>query len=122
MYSVIPPSEKLSLVTAVQVHTVLETHYINNSIIAFLLQSAGSTKEEKDKGKKGKKGKGKEEPVKKPASQKPHNVETAAKKPEQMGGGEDTQERGEEGGAAEQEEKVHDTLERSTIFAMYVYS
>lgn len=46
-------------------------------------------------------------------------METAAKKPEQMGGGEDTQERGEEGGAAEQEEKVHDTLERSTIFAMY---
>uniref|UniRef100_A0A8C4GK25 Ribosome quality control complex subunit NEMF n=1 Tax=Dicentrarchus labrax TaxID=13489 RepID=A0A8C4GK25_DICLA len=45
-------------------------------------QSAGSTKEEKDKGKKGKKGKGKDEPIRKPASQKPpqkpRNVETEA--------------------------------------------
>lgn len=53
--------------------------------------------------------------MRKPASQKPpqkpRNVETAAKKPEQTGGGgEDTEERqlGEEGGPAEQEEKVLD--------------
>lgn len=78
-----------------------------------LLGSAGSTKEEKDKGKKGKKGKGKEDPVRKPASQKPpqkpRNVETA-KKPEQAGGGEDAEGRqpGEEGGPAEQEEKEDD--------------
>ncbi|XP_073339133.1 ribosome quality control complex subunit NEMF [Pagrus major] len=76
-----------------------------------LLGSAGTTKEEKDKGKKGKKGKGKDEPVRKPAPQKPpqkpRNVETAAKKPEQIGGAEDTEERppGEEGAPAEQEEK-----------------
>nr|XP_046267885.1 nuclear export mediator factor NEMF-like [Scatophagus argus] len=77
-----------------------------------LLGSAGSAKDEKDKGKKGKKGKGKEEPVRKPASQKPpqkpRNVETAASKPEQTAGGEDTEERGEEGGTAEPEEKEDD--------------
>lgn len=100
-----------------KVYTVLETDTINNSITRLsLLQSAGTTKEEKDKGKKGKKGKGKDEPVRKPAPQKPpqkpRNVEAAAKKTEQTGGGEDGGERqpGEEGGPAEQEEKVQDTL------------
>ncbi|KAM8736163.1 ribosome quality control complex subunit NEMF [Acanthopagrus schlegelii] len=76
-----------------------------------LLGSAGTTKEDKDKGKKGKKGKGKDEPVRKPAPQKPpqkpRNVETAAKKPEQTEGAEDTEERapGEEAAPADQEEK-----------------
>uniref|UniRef100_A0A671V689 Ribosome quality control complex subunit NEMF n=1 Tax=Sparus aurata TaxID=8175 RepID=A0A671V689_SPAAU len=64
---------------------------------AKLSVSAGTTKEEKDKGKKGKKGKGKDEPARKPAPQKPpqkpRKVETAAKKPEQTGGAEDTEER-----------------------------
>ncbi|KAM7376005.1 hypothetical protein PAMP_005758 [Pampus punctatissimus] len=72
-----------------------------------LLGSAGSNKEEKDKGKKGKKGKGKEEHIRKPVSQKPppkpRNVETAAKKPEQMGGGEV-----EEEAPAEQDDKEDD--------------
>lgn len=78
----------------------------------FLLQSAGPTKEEKDKGKKGKKGKGKDEPVRKPPlqkqPQKPRNMETAAKKPERTGGeeGEEQRQPGEEGGAAEPEDKV----------------
>lgn len=54
-------------------------------------------------------------PSQKP-SQKPRNVENAAKKPEQTGGGEDNEERqpGEEGGPAEQEDKVHDTCQRSS--------
>lgn len=86
----------------------------DRELMMQLLGSAGSAKDEKDKGKKGKKGKGKDEPVRKAASQKPtqkpRNVETAAKKPEQSGGGEDPEERqpGEEGGAAEQEEKEDD--------------
>lgn len=78
----------------------------------FFLQSAGPTKEEKEKGKKGKKGKGKEEPTRKPSSvkpaPKPRQLEAATKNPEEKGGeGETEQKRGgEEGGAAEQEEKV----------------
>ncbi|XP_035529200.1 nuclear export mediator factor Nemf-like [Morone saxatilis] len=91
----------------------------DRELMMQLLGSAGSTKEEKDKGKKGKKGKGKDEPIRKPVSQKPpqkpRNVETAAKKPEQTEGGggggrEDTEERqpGEEGGPAEPEEKEDD--------------
>ncbi|XP_010745067.3 ribosome quality control complex subunit NEMF [Larimichthys crocea] len=86
----------------------------DRELMMQLLGSAGSAKEEKDKGKKGKKGKGKEEPFRKPASQKPSQkpryVETAAKKPEQTEGGEDTEEKqpGEEGGPAEQEEKEDD--------------
>ncbi|XP_044022519.1 nuclear export mediator factor NEMF-like isoform X2 [Siniperca chuatsi] len=86
----------------------------DRELMMQLLGSAGSTKEEKDKGKKGKKGKGKDESVRKPASQKPpqkpRNVATAAKKPEQTGGGEDNEERqpGEEGGPAEQEDKEDD--------------
>ncbi|XP_070776068.1 ribosome quality control complex subunit NEMF [Enoplosus armatus] len=86
----------------------------DRELMMQLLGSAGSTKEEKDKGKKGKKGKGKDEPVRKPAPQKPpqkpRNVESAAKKPEQTGGGEDNEERqpGEEGGPAEQEDKEDD--------------
>ncbi|XP_023283292.1 nuclear export mediator factor Nemf-like [Seriola lalandi dorsalis] len=79
-----------------------------------LLGSAGHTKDEKDKGKKGKKGKGKDEPVRKPPSQKPpqkpRNMEIAAKKPERTGGeeGEEDRQPGEEGGAAEPEEKEDD--------------
>lgn len=86
-----------------------------------LLQSAGSAKDEKDKGKKGKKGKGKDEPVKRPASQKPapkqRTVEAAVKKPEQPAGGEDAEERGEEAAAAEQEEKVHITS-KDTLYLL----
>lgn len=97
----------------VQVHTVPDTDSVNNNMALPLLQSAGSAKDEKDKGKKGKKGKGKDEPVKRHASQKPaqkqRTVEAAAKKPEHPAGGEVAEERGEEGGAAEQEEKVHVT-------------
>ncbi|KAL3968799.1 myocardial zonula adherens protein [Sarotherodon galilaeus] len=84
----------------------------DRELMMQLLGSAGSTKEEKDKGKKGKKGKGKEEPVRKPATQKQHqrarNVDTAGKKAEQGGGEEEEEEKrqpGEEGGAAEQEDK-----------------
>ncbi|XP_023133201.1 ribosome quality control complex subunit NEMF [Amphiprion ocellaris] len=84
----------------------------DRELMMQLLGSAGSTKEEKDKGKKGKKGKGKEEPIRKPASQKqqqkPRNVETAVKKPEQTGGEEEERQPGEEGGPAEQEEKEDD--------------
>ncbi|KAG8013295.1 Nuclear export mediator factor Nemf [Nibea albiflora] len=86
----------------------------DRELMMQLLGSAGSAKDEKDKGKKGKKGKGKEEPIRKPASQKPpqkpRNVETAAKKLEQTEGGEDAEEKqpGEEGGPAEQEEKEDD--------------
>lgn len=97
----------------VQVHTVPDTDSVNNNMTLPLLQSAGSAKDEKDKGKKGKKGKGKDEPVRRPACQKPgqkqRTVEAAAKKPEQPAGGEAAEERVEEGGAAEQEEKVHVT-------------
>uniref|UniRef100_A0A8C3ASN8 Ribosome quality control complex subunit NEMF n=1 Tax=Cyclopterus lumpus TaxID=8103 RepID=A0A8C3ASN8_CYCLU len=83
-----------------------------------LLGSAGSAKEEKDKGKKGKKGKGKgkDEAAKKPAPQKPppkpRIEEIAAKKPEQAVAVEGDEERppGEEGGPAEQEDKVRDTM------------
>lgn len=78
------------------------------------LQSAGAAKEEKDKGKKGKKGKGKDEPVKRPPPQKPPQkqrpAEAAAMRPEQASGGRDGEERAEEGGAAEQEEKVRRTF------------
>ncbi|XP_070697951.1 ribosome quality control complex subunit NEMF [Pempheris klunzingeri] len=83
----------------------------DRELMMQLLGSAGSAKEDKDKGKKGKKGKGKDEPIRKPPPQKPpqkpRNVETAAKKTEQTGGGEDGGERqpGEEEGPAEQEEK-----------------
>lgn len=79
----------------------------DRELMMQLLGSAGSTKEEKDKGKKGKKGKGKEEPVRKPAAQKQHektrNVETAVKKAEEVEG--EKRQPGEEGGAAEQEDK-----------------
>ncbi|KAI3367622.1 hypothetical protein L3Q82_026464, partial [Scortum barcoo] len=84
----------------------------DRELMMQLLGSAGSAKEEK--GKKGKKGKGKDEPVRKPASQKPpqkpRNIEAAAKKPEQTGEGEDAEERqpGEEGGPAEQDDKEDD--------------
>ncbi|KAF7656630.1 hypothetical protein LDENG_00038720 [Lucifuga dentata] len=83
----------------------------DRELMMKLLGSAGPNKDEKDKGKKGKKGKGKDEPVRKPASQKPpqkpRGVETAAKKPEQTARGGEDEERqpGEEGGPAEQEEK-----------------
>lgn len=76
----------------------------DRELMMQLLGSAGSTKEEKDKGKKGK---GKEEPVRKPAAQKQHektrNVETAVKKAEEVEG--EKRQPGEEGGAAEQEDK-----------------
>lgn len=84
----------------------------DRELMMQLLGSAGSTKEEK--GKKGKKGKGKDEPVRKPASQKPpqkpRHVEAVAKKPEQTAEGEDAEERppGEEGGSAEQDDKEDD--------------
>lgn len=80
----------------------------------FLLQSARA-KEEKDKGKKGKKGKGKQEPVKKPPTQKqpqkPHNTENLTKKPAQTGGekGEEEKPIREEGGPAE-EDKVEENM------------
>uniref|UniRef100_UPI0037E6FC22 ribosome quality control complex subunit NEMF n=1 Tax=Semicossyphus pulcher TaxID=241346 RepID=UPI0037E6FC22 len=83
----------------------------DRELMMQLLGSAGSTKEEKDKGKKGKKGKGKDEPFRKPAPQKqpqkPRNVETAVKKAEQTGGGEENEEKqpAEGGEPAEQEEK-----------------
>ncbi|XP_070834821.1 ribosome quality control complex subunit NEMF [Chaetodon trifascialis] len=82
----------------------------DRELMMQLLGSAGSAKDDKDKGKKGKKGKGKDEPVRKPAAQKPpqkpRQAETAAK----TGGGDDPEERqpGEEGGPAEQEEKEDD--------------
>ncbi|XP_029937910.1 ribosome quality control complex subunit NEMF [Myripristis murdjan] len=84
----------------------------DRELMMKLLGSAGS-KEEKDKGKKGKKGKGKDEPVKKAPQrppQKPRSAETAAKKPERTGDGEDKEEEqpGVEGGAAEQEDKEDD--------------
>ncbi|XP_028994369.1 ribosome quality control complex subunit NEMF-like [Betta splendens] len=75
----------------------------DRELMMQLLGSAGPAKEEKDKGKKGKKGKGKDEPVRKPHSQKPP-PKPAARKPEQTAGG---QEEG-EGGAAEQEDKEDD--------------
>lgn len=99
-------------VVAVWQDTIFEIRATDKIMTVFPLQSAGHTKEEKEKGKKGKKGKGKDEPVRKPPPQKqpqkPRNVETAAKKPERMGGEEGEEERqpGEEGGAAELEEKV----------------
>uniref|UniRef100_A0A1A7WC97 Ribosome quality control complex subunit NEMF n=1 Tax=Iconisemion striatum TaxID=60296 RepID=A0A1A7WC97_9TELE len=75
----------------------------DRELMMQLLGSAGSTKEEKDKGKKGKKGKGKEEPVRKPASQKqqqkPRIVAESTK------GEEEEKQHGEEGGATEQEDK-----------------
>ncbi|XP_056248763.1 ribosome quality control complex subunit NEMF-like [Seriola aureovittata] len=86
----------------------------DRELMMQLLGSAGHTKDEKDKGKKGKKGKGKDEPVRKPPSQKPpqkpRNMEIAAKKPERTGGeeGEEDRQPGEEGGAAEPEEKEDD--------------
>ncbi|XP_068194100.1 ribosome quality control complex subunit NEMF [Antennarius striatus] len=84
----------------------------DRELMMQLLGSAGSAKEEKEKGKKGKKGKGKDEPVRKPGFQKPpqksHPVETAAKKPEGTVGERNTEERGEEGGTGEQEEKEDD--------------
>ncbi|XP_039993054.1 nuclear export mediator factor Nemf-like [Xiphias gladius] len=82
----------------------------DRELMMQLLGSAGPTKDEKDKGKKGKKGKGKDEPVRKPPSQKPRVTETAAKKPEQAGGreGEEDRQPGEEGGPAEQEDKEED--------------
>ncbi|XP_017271414.1 nuclear export mediator factor NEMF [Kryptolebias marmoratus] len=71
-----------------------------------LLGSAGSAKDEKEKGKKGKKGKGKEEPVRKPAAPKqqpiPRSAATEGPKPKE---GEEERQPGEEGGAAEQEDK-----------------
>ncbi|XP_041809091.1 nuclear export mediator factor Nemf-like [Chelmon rostratus] len=82
----------------------------DRELMMQLLGSAGSTKDDKDKGKKGKKGKGKDEPVRKPASQKPpqkpRHTETAAR----TGGGDDPEggQPGEEGGPAEQEEKEDD--------------
>ncbi|GLD47970.1 nuclear export mediator factor NEMF [Lates japonicus] len=85
----------------------------DRELMMQLLGSAGPTKDEKDKGKKGKKGKGKDEPVRKPPSQKqpqkPRNVETAAKKQERTEGegGEEDRQPGEEGGA-DQEDKVDD--------------
>uniref|UniRef100_A0A7N8YAY1 Ribosome quality control complex subunit NEMF n=1 Tax=Mastacembelus armatus TaxID=205130 RepID=A0A7N8YAY1_9TELE len=84
----------------------------DRELMMQLLGSAGSTKDEKDKGKKGKKGKGKDEPVRKPPfqkqPQKPRNMDAAARKPAQMAAGKDEEERqpGEEGGPAEQEDKV----------------
>lgn len=112
--------EDATTVCTVQRHP---QHWHNNTLTAFVVQSAGSAKEEKDKGKKGKKGKGKEEPVKRAASQKPtqnpRNVEAAAKKPEETGGGEDMEvRRGEEGGPADPEEKVRDTSEGSNTFVL----
>ncbi|XP_071353890.1 ribosome quality control complex subunit NEMF [Trachinotus anak] len=83
----------------------------DRELMMQLLGSAGPTKDEKEKGKKGKKGKGKDEPIRKPPSQKqpqkPRNMETAAKKPEQTGGeeGEEDRQPGEEGGVAEPEDK-----------------
>ncbi|TNN26591.1 Nuclear export mediator factor NEMF [Liparis tanakae] len=75
-----------------------------------LLGSAGAPKEEKDKGKKGKKGKGKgkEEAVKKPASQKPPQkprVEIATTIPEPTVEGDEERPPGEEEGLAEQDDK-----------------
>ncbi|KAM4724267.1 ribosome quality control complex subunit NEMF isoform 1-T1 [Anableps anableps] len=75
----------------------------DRELMMQLLGSAGSAKEEREKGKKGKKGKGKEEPVRKP-QQKPRNVATEAKKPEQRGGGEE-QEEEKPPGDQQQEEK-----------------
>ncbi|XP_028250926.1 ribosome quality control complex subunit NEMF [Parambassis ranga] len=83
----------------------------DRELMMQLLGSAGPVKEEKDKGKKGKKGKGKEEPVRKPASQKqqqkPRNAETAVKKTDQTEGATEEEERqpAEEGAPAEQEDK-----------------
>lgn len=82
----------------------------DRELMMQLLGSAGSAKDEK--GKKGKKGKGKEEPARKPASQKqqqkPGHVVTAEKKPGQTGDGEEEEKErpaGDEGGPGEQEDK-----------------
>nr|XP_057946239.1 ribosome quality control complex subunit NEMF-like [Doryrhamphus excisus] len=78
----------------------------DRELMMQLLGSAGSAKEEKDKGKKGKKGKAKEEPVRKPAPQKPppkpRQEEVVAKRPPQTAG-ED-----EEAAPVEQEDKEDD--------------
>ncbi|KAK2825926.1 hypothetical protein Q5P01_020140 [Channa striata] len=75
----------------------------DRELMMQLLGSAGSTKDEKDKGKKGKKGKGKDEPVRKPPSQK-QPQKPAVRKPEQAGVREDE----EDGVPAEQEDKEDD--------------
>uniref|UniRef100_A0A7N8Y5L7 Ribosome quality control complex subunit NEMF n=1 Tax=Mastacembelus armatus TaxID=205130 RepID=A0A7N8Y5L7_9TELE len=95
----------------------------DRELMMQLLGSAGSTKDEKDKGKKGKKGKGKDEPVRKPPfqkqPQKPRNMDAAARKPAQMAAGKDEEERqpGEEGGPAEQEDKVDKNCQFYFFFA-----
>ncbi|XP_034015884.1 nuclear export mediator factor NEMF-like [Thalassophryne amazonica] len=81
----------------------------DRELMMKLLGSAGAGKDEKDKRKKGKKGKMKEEPIRKPANQKPpqkpRNVETAAKKPEERGGDKEERKPGEEEGPVEHEEE-----------------
>lgn len=85
---------------------------LNTDSIISPLQSAGSVKDEKDKGKKAKKGKGKEDPIKKPApqkqQQKPRSSGSAVKKPEETGGVEELEVKapGEDGAAGDQEDKV----------------
>lgn len=117
--SAVTPSAKLSVATAERVSTDLLTDTISNTVAAFRPQSAGSAKDDKDKGKKGKKGKGKDEPVRKPASQRPPQKPRPAETAANTGRGDDPEERqpGEEGGPAEQEEKVHDTLKSSNTSA-----
>lgn len=78
----------------------------DRELMLQLLGSAGSTKDEKDKGKKAKKGKSKDGPTRKPPSQKPRHVETAARKPELTEGEDEERKPGEEGG--EQEDKDDD--------------
>ncbi|KAI4804857.1 hypothetical protein KUCAC02_026469 [Chaenocephalus aceratus] len=85
----------------------------DRELMMQLLGSAGSPKEEKNKGKKGKKGKGKDETVRKPLPQKPppkpRTVEAAVKKTETGGEeGDEEKQPGEEGCAAEQEDKEDD--------------
>uniref|UniRef100_A0A7N6AXY8 Ribosome quality control complex subunit NEMF n=1 Tax=Anabas testudineus TaxID=64144 RepID=A0A7N6AXY8_ANATE len=76
-------------------------------------RSAGSTKDEKEKGKKGKKGKGKDEPVRKQPPQK-QPQKPAARKPEPAGGGEGE----EEGGPAEQEDKVDENTTENLLTSL----
>ncbi|XP_038162945.1 nuclear export mediator factor NEMF-like [Cyprinodon tularosa] len=84
----------------------------DRELMMQLLGSAGSTKEEKEKGKKGKRGKGKEEPVRKPVSQKQQqkrpDVAPGERKPEGPAGEEEEEEGKEKPSGDQQEEKEDD--------------
>uniref|UniRef100_A0A3Q1I8A3 Ribosome quality control complex subunit NEMF n=1 Tax=Anabas testudineus TaxID=64144 RepID=A0A3Q1I8A3_ANATE len=78
----------------------------------LMMQLLGA-RDEKEKGKKGKKGKGKDEPVRKQPPQK-QPQKPAARKPEPAGGGEGE----EEGGPAEQEDKVDENTTENLLTSL----